>query len=49
MKAKKEKPRPAGWRMYNKQRDLVRKMAKKTGDSEAQIVRDAIEAFVISK
>jgi hypothetical protein len=45
MRKKQEKPAPFMVRLYNKQRRIVRKFAKKRKMSEASFIRDAVEAY----
>lgn len=42
---KQERPSLTGFRLYEKQREMVRKLAQEKGVSRAQIVREAIEKY----
>lgn len=46
MKAKKEeKPSLTGFRLYKKHREIIKTLAKRKQISQAQVVRNAIEAY----
>lgn len=49
MEAKKEKPTPLGARVFKRHRNIIRKIAKKSGVSEAQVVRTAIELYAVKE
>lgn len=42
----KEKPTQTGFRLFKLHRDLLKKAVKEKGISAAQIVREAIEAYL---